>query len=258
MLLLLWLLLLETETHAAAESVGGAIRTTKVNALDSPLFYADKGLSPLSRIIYILAIAGTLLFSVVPKKKLAKYQMGLLSALGLAIGVFDVFLSLVMGSSVKIMLPLVVIGFFLSLLKQTKLLVMPLAPIHGTAIMIASISCMQIWTTYILLMFLCGVGFYVLEQISVPLFKVGLRIAMQSFLICCLLGLTIMDVLKNGLTYDVVSTLTLLERFSRFIIILIVIFVTFITPVVSYLSERIFGVKMEGESEKVKEREVVI
>lgn len=223
-----------------------------VRAIDPPSFLMDTNLSFLNKIMLAVVFALIIFITIIPKPDYKKYQMAILNALGLTIGINELICFGLLPTTFLALF--VVAGVCLSLYDPTTSLVQSLGCGYPAGILILAVLGLQnYFIGMLIIVMLTVIAYFVLSTMG-PIFDFACKVAGHTFLTCCILGLTVFDLLKSGLSTQV-GTWGIMEIIARFLIFLIVLFFIFLPMVLSLLERLIFKEeKQENPSAETDEK----
>ncbi|ELA42102.1 uncharacterized protein VICG_00743 [Vittaforma corneae ATCC 50505] len=215
--------------------------STKSRTIDPPSFLYREDMNPIERVVLCIIFILIILITVLPKPEYKTYQMAALNGFGLYIGAYEMIFRYFFNlTSPLLMIPCIAAGVGLTLYEPTKPIVGSLACTYPACMIILALLGTQSRIVAIIMMVLfCVVLLFLFSHVE-SIFDLICKTFIHTFLACCILELTVLGVLKNGLTIDLFS-FGLMETISRFIILLLLIGFVFITPVLAFLSKLLLG-----------------
>lgn len=215
--------------------------STKSRTINPPSFLYDEERGFVGKIVLCTILILIIVVTVIPKPEYKTYQMAILNGFGLYIGVFEMVLGYVVSlASPLLMIPCIAAGVGLTLYEPTKPIVGSLACTYPACMIILALLGTQSNIIAVIMMVLFCVALFFLFSHIEAIFDLICKTFIHTFLACCILELTVLAVLKNGLTIELLS-FGFKETVSRFVILLLLLFFVFITPALAFLSQLLLG-----------------
>jgi len=221
-----------TEAQAETKNTTQTAVATS-DSLPAPSILNTDNMSYTGVVLLMAVFLVVILLTAFSIKAYRKFQLGLLSAVSLSIGIYETVLYLFPGTdSILFGIIFMVGAAFLTQYGPTKLFSMPLAATYPLAMTIAPIMGLHSSFLFFMLKIAAAFSLYMLMMVSKPIFEYVFRVSAHTFLTSCFLELTPLKLLSRALTVNLVG-ISPLNSLSRLLIFTLIPFYALVVPMIT-------------------------